>query len=236
LWGGSLAGLAASAVLAALLLLAFQSVTAGKARETFEGVTMLFAVVVLFFTSFWLISRVEGRRWAAFLKLQMQAALSAERRFGIASLAFLVVFREGAETVLLYASLFSAASGATMSILAGIVAATVLLVVLFVVSIRGGAVIPVRPFFAITGSLLYAFAFKLAGDGVSELQNVELVGRTVVDWIPDTPALQSWLGIYPTLQTVALQGVLLLAVIAGLGWTMLKRPEEPAAQSGAAVR
>ena len=232
LWTGAIVALGASAILAVAFLLIFSSVAGGQARETFEGVTMLFAVVVLFFTSFWLISRVEGRRWAMFLKHQIEGAVTGGRRWAIASLSFLVVFREGAETVLLYASLFASAPGSTPAILGGIAVASVALVVLFFVSVRGGAVLPVRQFFGITGGLLYLLAFKLAGDGIAELQNAGMVALTAVSWIPDSGALQSWLGIYPTIQTVALQGVLLLAVVVGLGWTFLKRPGHAAPAAG----
>ena len=232
LWSGAIAALGASALLAILFLALFSSVAGGQARETFEGVTMLIAVVVLFFTSFWLISRVEGRRWAMFLKHQIEGAVTGGRRWAIGSLAFLVVFREGAETVLLYASLFASAPGGRLAIFAGIAVASVALVILFFVSVRGGAVLPVRQFFGITGGLLYLLAFKLAGDGIAELQNAGVVSHTAVAWIPDSGALRSWLGVYPTAETAALQGALVLAVIVGLGWTFLKRPGHAAPAAG----
>ena len=233
---GSISALVASAVLAAAFLVLFRNVASGgRAREAFEGVTMLLAVVVLFFTSFWLISRVEGRRWAAFIKNQIESAVTSGRRRTIWALAFLVVFREGAETVLLYASLFASTQGAVPAILGGIGAASVALVVLFFVFMRGGAALPVRPFFGVTGALLYVLAFKFAGDGIAELQAAGFVPVTPVAWIPDSPVLQTWLGVQPTAQSAALQGVLLLAVVAGLGWMLLRRPEvsvQPGAASG----
>lgn len=234
LWTGSAVAMGASLLLAGVFILAFSNMkeTGGKTREAFEGVTMLVAVVVLFFTSFWLISRVEGRRWASFLKHQIESAVTGGRRWAIASLAFLVVFREGAETVLLYASLFASAPDSSPAILAGMGVAAAALVVLFFVSVRGGAAVPVRPFFAVTGGLLYVLAFKLAGDGVFELQNAGVLSHTTVAWLPDSAVLRTWLGVYNTAETAALQGVLLSAVAAGLAWTLLKRPaahEAPAA-------
>ena len=229
---GTIAALGASALLAVVFLFAFNNVTAGRARETFEGFTILFAVVVLFFTSFWLISRVEGRRWAMFVKHQLETAVTGGRKRAIFGLAFLVVFREGAETVLLYASLFASSPGATPAILAGIAVAAVALVVIFFVSVRGGAALPVRPFFGVTGALLYLLAFKLAGDGVFELQNAGVVSMSPVSWVPDSAVLRTWLGVYPTVETLSLQALLLLAVVAGLGWTFLRRPEHTAPAAG----
>jgi len=225
-WGGAAGGVAASLALAVVVAVIFREVAMGAAREAFEGFTLLFAVVVLFFTSYWLISRVEGRRWAAFMKEHVQAALGSGRRAAIATLAFLVVFREGAETVLFYAGLFASAHGATGAILGGIAVAAIALVAIFWVSIVAGASLPVRPFFAITGGLLYFLAFKFAGDGFAELQSAGLIAATRVAWLPSSTALASWFGFRPTVQTALAQGVLVLAVLAGLAWTFLSRPRE----------
>lgn len=229
---GTIAALAASVVLALVFVFAFNKVAGGRARETFEGVTMLLAVVVLFFTSFWLISRVEGRRWAMFVKHQLETAVTGGRRRAIFGLAFLVVFREGAETVLLYASLFASSPGATGAIVGGIAVASAALVVIFFLSVKGGAVLPVRPFFGVTGALLYVLAFKLAGDGVFELQSADVVGRTAVAWAPASAFLRTWLGVHPTAETLSVQAALLLAVVIGLAWTLLKRPPHIAPAAG----
>jgi high-affinity iron transporter len=231
---GAGAAVVASLLLAAIATFVFREM--GAAREAFEGFTLLASVVVLFFTSYWLISRVEGRRWAMFVKhqiegvVQKEAALEGGKKgMAIAMLSFLVVFREGAETVLFYAGLFASAHGAAMEILAGIAAGAIGLVFLFWATIKGGAKLPVRPFFAVTGALLYLLAFKFAGDGFAELQASGMVARTALTWIPSSAALQNWLGIYPTAQTATAQAVLVFAVVAGLAWTMMSKPQEPAA-------
>src|SRR4029079_16717789 len=57
---------------------------------------------------------------------------------------------------------------------------------------RYGVRIPIRPFFAVTGVLLYLLAFKFAGAGVRELQEAGLVSVTPVP-LPDLPVLRDWL-------------------------------------------
>lgn len=233
-YGGAIAALAASLVLGGAVVMLLRNVKGmGAAQEAFEGIVILASVVVLFFTSYWLISRVEGRRWAMFVKHQIEGALTGGRRWAILSLAFLVVFREGAETVLMYASLFSSASSSVAEIVGGMAVASVLLVVIFVASVIGGAKLPVRPFFAISGALLYLLAFKFAGDGVSELQAAGWISVSPVTWVPEGAFFRDWLGVRPTLETTILQGVLVLAVIAGIVWTIARRPDRTAPAGGA---
>jgi hypothetical protein len=63
-------------------------------------------------------------------------------------------------------------------------------------------------------------AFVFAGKGVAELQEGGLVSTTIVPWGPRLPAL----GIYPTVESLALQGVLLGMLIGGLVWTFVIEP------------
>jgi high-affinity iron transporter len=79
---------------------------------------------------------------------------------------------------------------------------------------RLGLRMPMKAFFAVTGALLYYMAFVFAGKGIAELQEAQVVGTTVI------PALLwlrvPFLGIYPTLQSLVLQGVLLVLLIVAL--------------------
>ncbi|HET7251417.1 MAG TPA: cytochrome c/FTR1 family iron permease [Gemmatimonadales bacterium] len=211
---GAWAGVAASVVTAVLFELLIET-TPGQ-RDALEGATMLVAVAVLFFVSYWLLSKVEADKWTAFLKQRVHAALSSGRALALASVAFLAVYREGVETILFYkALLVSGGSGDAGPVVLGVALGAAALVVLYVVIMRLGMRIPMKLFFAVTGALLYYMAFVFAGKGVAELQEGRVVGTTVI------PALEwlrvPFLGIYPTLQSLALQGLLvLLAIVAAL--------------------
>src|SRR5207247_8827848 len=85
----------ASAVTAVVIEMLFH-VTPGQ-REALEGFTMLVAVAVLFYVSYWVLSKIEADRWNAFLKSKMQGALSSESGLGLASVAVLPVCRAGVE-------------------------------------------------------------------------------------------------------------------------------------------
>ncbi|MCW8903496.1 FTR1 family iron permease, partial [Sedimenticola sp.] len=83
----------------------------GAGREALEGVTMLLAAAVLFYVSYWLISKSEAARWQAFIHAQINSALSKGSTFALGLAAFLAVYREGAETVLFYQALNGQANG-----------------------------------------------------------------------------------------------------------------------------
>ena len=215
---GAWAAVGASAVTAVVFELLIHA--GPSQREAFEGFTMLVAVVVLFYVSYWLFSKIQADKWSAFLKTKVQSALSSGSALALASVAFLAVYREGVETILFYKALLaSGGPGGTAAVAAGAALGAVALVILYVAIMRLGLRTPMKPFFAVTGALLYYMAFVFAGKGIAELQEAHIVGTTVI------PALQwlrvPFLGIYPTIQSLALQGVLLLLLLVALS-TKLK--------------
>jgi high-affinity iron transporter len=216
---GAWAGVGASAVTAILFELLIET-TPGQ-RDALEGVTMLVAVVVLFFVSYWLLSKVEADKWTAFLKQRVHAALSSGRALALASVAFLAVYREGVETILFYkALLLSGGTGHAGPVVLGVALGAAALVGLYVGIMRLGMRIPMKLFFAVTGVLLYYMAFVFAGKGVAELQEGRVLGTTVI------PALEwlrvPFLGIYPTVQSLVLQGLLVLLAIVAMVVMRLK--------------
>jgi len=228
------AGAAVVASIALALVARRVMPVAGIAREALEGVTMLLAAVVLFTASYWLISRSEARRWQAFVRSRLEGALNSRRRAALFVLAFLVVFREGFETVLFYEALLGRASaGAGVSAVVGGFAVGVALLGLIATALfRYGVRIPIRPFFAVTGVLLYLLAFKFAGGGVRELQEAGVLPVTPAP-IPNVQWLRDWLAVYPFVEPLIAQGVLVLAVAVGALYALLTRhdPEVGAPQA-----
>jgi high-affinity iron transporter len=212
---GAWVAVLASLVTWALVELLFQ-VTPGQ-RGAIEGFTMLLAAAVLFYVSYWLLSKIEAAKWTAFVKNKVQSALSSGSGRALSAVAFLAVYREGFETILFYKALFSSGgSGGTAPVLAGIAAGAVGLVAVYVVINQLGLRVAMKPFFAVTGVMLYYMAFVFAGKGVAELQEGGVVGLTVVAGVPRIPVL----GIYPTLESLVLQGLLVILAVVALAWAM----------------
>jgi high-affinity iron transporter len=190
-------------------------------REALEGGTMIVATVVLFYVSYWLLSKMEVVKWNHFVKSKVQDALSGGSALALVSAAFLAVYREGFETVLFYKALYVSANAAgAMPVTLGLVAGLLVLIVVYVAIDRFGVRLPLKPFFAVTSAFLYYMAFVFAGQGVSDLQEGGLVSTTVVSWSPRIPAL----GIYPTAESLAAQGILLALALVALVWTFIIEP------------
>ena len=219
LWGVVIAVLASLAT-AGLLATLFRG-SAGH-REAIEGIVMIVAAGVLFSVSYWLISKIEAKKWQAFVGGQIKRALSSGGRLALAAVAFLAVYREGFETVLFYAALFATGKGpgSTAAITIGILLGFGVLCLVYYAIQRWGMRLPLKPFFGVTSALLYLMAFSFSGQGIAELQEAGIVPATHVSWVPSVPAL----GIFPTTQTLSIQLLLAIAVVGALAWVFWLEP------------
>jgi high-affinity iron transporter len=206
-------------------------------QEALEGATMMVATAMLFYVSYWLLSKMEVVKWTHFVKSKVQDAVTDGSALALGTAAFLAVYREGFETVLFYKALFiSAGPGATVSpVLAGMLGGFGVLVGVYVAMSRFGLRLPLKPFFAITSAFLYYMALVFAGAGIAELQEGGFVPLTPVGGVPRVPAL----GLHPTVETLTAQGLLLALAMVALLWTFVIEPRRAVAaerrRSGEAV-
>src|SRR5581483_1007363 len=181
----------------------------GAQRETTEGVTALIAAAVLLYAGYWLHSKSHASRWQSFIRGEVTGALSSGQLWGLALISFLAVYREAFETVLFMQALWIEAGTAGRSALiggmgigaAGLVAAAWLIA-------RYSAKLPLGLFFTISAFFLAALAVVFAGRGIAALQAAGKLPMNPIS-IPGVPIL----GIYPNVQGLVLQ-VLLITLIA----------------------
>jgi high-affinity iron transporter len=198
--------------------------------EILEGSTMLLAAVVLFWVSYWLISKTEADKWQRYIRGKVQRAVTRGSGAALASAAFLAVYREGFETVLFYQALFGSAPQATLTLTIGIVAGSLALLVVMVLVRYFQVQIPMQQFFFVTGMFLYAMAAIFAGQGVHELQEVGIVANTAVSNVPTVPLL----GIYPSLQSLGAQAVF-VALLVFATFVSLRRRRATASDAAAST-
>ena len=220
---GALLGVAASVVTAVVLVTGLRHLP--WAGEAIEGAAMLLASLVLFFVSYWLVSKAEAERWQHYIESRVSTALGEGSRTALASAAFLAVYREGFETVLFYQALLGTTSGGSGLVVAGAALGTLLLGGVYVLMARIGMRVPMGTFFVVTGTLLYAMAVVFAGRGVGELQEAGLVGITPVDGVPSWPTL----GLQPTVETLVAQGILVGLLVYAMVTTIVRRRRTGAA-------
>lgn len=187
----------------------------GADREIIEGLAAAIASAVLFYVSFWLLSKSDAKRWMDFIHSHVKNYLATGSLVALTGLTFIAVYREGFETVLFYQGLVQSYPEGGVAILMGFLLGLALLVGLSFAIFHFGMKLPLRMFFRVTGILLYGLAFILAGKAVWALQEAE--------WLRLTPVSMpqiTWLGINPTFEGCLVQGLLLLAAI--VAWIVLR--------------
>ncbi|GHV79380.1 iron transporter [Spirochaetia bacterium] len=205
---GSLAALGASVIMA-YILNSLAGAATGQNQEIVEGVTMLIAVAVLFYVSNWMVSKSEAEAWNKYIEGKVQSGIKSGSVFSLAFAAFLAVFREGAEVILFYQALLANTKLFYNMVWAGLAAGAVLLIGVYLAIRFLSLRIPLKPFFLGTSILLFAMSIAFTGNGIKELQEGNLIGVSPVPWVHSIDLL----GIFPTLETLIPQLVLLVITV-----------------------
>jgi high-affinity iron transporter len=221
-WGVIL-GLAATALTYLILRSVLAVLPVG--REVLEAVVATAAVAVLLYISFWLIARLEHRRWMEFLRSRLFNAVSIGSTTALVLVGFTAMYREGLETALLYQALVEFGVGLGAWIVAGLAAGLVALAVVSFLIFRLGRRLPVNTFLVCAVVLLMATSVAFLGNAVRSLQTADLVGLTPIDGLPSAPIfLTQALGYWPSVQTLVAQAVLVAVYALGATWLLMVRP------------
>lgn len=217
IWLGALAGLLMSVGAAVFINMAFSAATAGANREVIEGVTGIIAVVMMIGVGVWLHQKSNMKAWNRYIQKHMDTAISTGSIVSMAFVSFLSIFREGAETIIFYMGM--APSISSGKLVAGIALALIILALFAFLFIRYSTKITVGPFFKVATILIYFLAFKILGVSIHALQLTNHINMTQIHGSP----MISWLGFYPTWETVIPQVILLAIIVATAIW--IKRRE-----------
>jgi high-affinity iron transporter len=184
----------------------------GATRELTEGLTALFAALVLFYVGFWMHGKLNARRWGEFLRENVGKALEGGTLWTLTLVSFIAVYREVFETVLFYQALWAQTNSAGQAmVLAGAGTAAVLLVLSAWLIFKLGVRLPLRQFFGASAAVMIVLAVIFAGKGVAALQEA---GKLPSDAIASLPRIEA-LGIYPNWQSFGLQ-LVMVAIAIGL--------------------
>ncbi len=165
-YAGSVAAVVASVALG-LGIVVWAGGLSGWQLEAFEGIAALAAAAVLTYMIFWMARNARTIRGE--LEERIDLTLSQGAVLGIALLSFVAVFREGIETVL-FLSPYAVID--PVGTVAGVVAATAVVLVLAYLMFLGVYRLNMRKFFMYTSLLLIVFAAGLVATGVHALNEV----------------------------------------------------------------
>lgn len=216
---GVVAGLAGSGLVAVLFTFLFGG--SGPIQEISEGVCALIATLMLLWTSNWMLNKSSVEAWNNYIRNKTEAAVAGAQskvesgqRLGLgmiaslAMLSFLAVFREGAETVIFYESIYSMSQDAHGMWVGGLAAAAVLIVIFLILRFTS-VKIPIGPFFLVTSIVMAALVVIFAGGGIHALIEGDLIEGTYLSSVPTN----DWIGLYPYVETITAQVIAAIAVV-----------------------
>ena len=200
----------------------------GADRELIEAIAALSATGVLFYVSFWILNKIEHKKWMEFVKAKVWQATTTGGTMVFVMLAFFTVYREGFETVLFYQAMFGFAKYMESFVGLGFVIGLASLFALYFVMRRLGRRLPLRVLFGLTMGIGAYLSIAFLGNAIRELQVLDIVPYTsMLGIIPRLDInMATMTGIYPTLETVVAQIVLLSIYMSASAYVLILRPRK----------
>lgn len=209
--GGAILGVGLSLIVAIILVQVFPLAAASASREILEGAVGIMAVVVMVFVGAWLHSKGSIAGWQSYISNQMGRALAQGSLFGLSGLAFLAVFREGAETILFYAGMMPKIT--MNAFLSGVGAAILGLIVIAYLMKIFAQKLPIHLMFKAMSWLIYALGFKILGVSVHTLQLTNVLSQDILP-LPSIAIL----GFYNSFQGMFAQIVYVVLIMGVAKW------------------
>jgi high-affinity iron transporter len=198
----------------------------GASKDLIEAIAAISAVAVLFWVSFWILNKVETKKWIEFVKAKVWQATTTGSVMVFAMLSFFTVYREGFETVLFYQAMFSFAENMEIFVLLGLLLGlTVIISIVFMIR-KLGKKLPLRVLFGLTMAIGAYMSIAFIGNAVREFQEVDYIPTThLFGIIPRLEInLATMTGIHPTLETTIAQIILISIYSAGALYILVIQP------------
>ena len=211
---GAILGIVASVILAIIFNMIakqFGEDSSGASREIFEGCGMFLAVIVLFYVSNWMLSKSEVEVWNHYIQSKVESSITKGSAMALVFSSFLAVAREGAELIIFFQGMRDNISNNPSFMWGGLACAIVVLAIVYVLITKMSVKLPLKPFFTATSILMFVLCVSFIGKGVSELQEADLIGRTIIPWMNGFTI--EILGIYDRVETLLPQVILIVITI-----------------------
>jgi high-affinity iron transporter len=198
------AALGAAVAASVAAAIAMERVVANQ--EAFEGWVLLIAAASVATVVFWMHRASRGLRKRIEERLEAVSSGAGASALGVFLFVFFMVFREGAETVLM----LSAVSLNTADLLSffGAVLGLALATVFGILFVRGTVRLDLRQFFRITTAILAFVVFQLAITGLHELSEARV--------LPSSQWEMAWIG-----PIVANEAFFVVTILALAAWMVL---------------
>jgi high-affinity iron transporter len=200
----------------------------GANRELIEAIAALSATAVLFYVSFWILNKIETKKWIEFVKAKIWQATTTGGVTVFVMLSFFTVYREGFETVLFYQAMSGFAKYMEVYVSLGFILGMMSLLAIYYGMRRLGRKLPLRALFALTMGIGAYLSIAFLGNAIRELQTLDVIPYTsLLGIIPRLDInLATMTGIYPTLETIVGQIILLAVYLSASFYVLFMRPRK----------
>jgi len=198
----------------------------GVQRALIEAIAGIAAVAVLFWVSFWVLNKIETKKWIEFVKAKVWQATTTGSFMVFVLLSFFTVYREGFETVLFYQALFSFAKYMEIYVLAGLVLGLAVIIAVVFIIRKLGRKLPLRVLFGLTMAVGAFMSITFLGNAVREFQELGWISTTpIYNIVPRLDInVATMTGIHPTVETVVAQVILLAIYLVGSLYILFIQP------------
>ncbi len=171
IWIGTILGIILSVALGVIFTFVLGSFE--EYEPIIEGFSMVLAAILLTWMIIWM--RETGRNIKGKLESRIDLSIRNEQRFGLFSLAFVSVLREGIETVIFLSGIEAVEESQATVLWSGMVGIAIALIVAVILFLSGKR-FNLRLFFGITSIILILFASGMLAHGFHEFQELGWFG------------------------------------------------------------
>ena len=198
----------------------------GVQRALIEAIAGISAVAVLFWVSFWVLNKIETKKWIEFVKAKVWQATTTGSFMVFVFLSFFTVYREGFETVLFYQALFSFAKYMEIYVLAGLVLGLAVIIAVVFIIRKLGRKLPLRVLFGLTMAVGAFMSITFLGNAVREFQELGWISTTpIYNIVPRLDInVATMTGIHPTVESIVAQITLLAIYLVGSLYILFIQP------------
>ncbi|GEM_PF-6598161 len=180
-------------------------------REMIEGVSALIASAMLIFVTAWIFHNTYSKGWVEYAKELTQKSIKGGSLWTLLFIGFIVVYREGFETVLFYETLANESD--PQAVWFGFLAGLFFIIVVAVTIVKGIKKLPINLLFSVTGVFLSLLAVIFTGAGIRGLQTANMISATPSEYLHDWQWLRDYFGYSPTLETTLSQIIIVLILL-----------------------
>ncbi len=162
-----------------------------------------------------------------FVKAKVWQASTAGGTIVFVMLSFFTVYREGFETVLFYEAMFGFAKYMEMYVGLGFVFGMASLLGVYFVTRKLGKRLPLKMLFGLTMGVGAYLSIAFLGNAVRELQTLDILPFTsLLGIVPRFDInMAKMTGIYPTLETIIAQIIMLGIYLAAASYVLVLKPK-----------